>query len=190
MTTTENYEHYTSYLQTRSRLGDIYRRHVLFPRICRELQGKALDIGCGIGDLLAYRPNTTGIDVNPYNVEFCKKRGLEAQTIVDGRYPFPDSAFDSAIANHVIEHLVDPAPLLDEARRVLKPGGILLIGVPGRRGFASDPDHKTFYDLKKLKAVTRDFGFNVNGYFYLPLPVPGLGRLMRQFSLNLVVERS
>jgi SAM-dependent methyltransferase len=190
MATTENYQQYTEYLQTRSRLGDIYRRYILFPRICKALQGAALDIGCGIGDLLAYRPNTTGIDVNPYNVEFCRKRGLIAEPIANGRYPFSENTFDSAVANHVIEHLIDPSPLLFEARRVLKPGGIFLIGVPGRRGFSSDPDHKTFYDLEKLNGVAGNHGFKVTGHFYLPLPLPWLSRAIKQFSLNLVATKN
>jgi hypothetical protein len=50
----------------------------------------------------------------------------------------------------------------------LKPDGILLIGVPGIRGFESDTDHKKFYDEIKLKSVAKKFKFSVSYFFYTP----------------------
>ena len=115
------YRDYTAYLQRTSRVGDLYRRLLLFPVLKRQLVGRAY---CRLRhrDSLAYRENTTGVDINPYNVEACKRRGLDAAAIVNGRYPFSEEVFDSALANHVIEHLADPSPLLNEIHRVLKPG--------------------------------------------------------------------
>ena len=73
----KDYEGYFKYLKKRSRLGYLYRRFWLYPFICRHLQGRAIDIGCGIGDMVAYRPNTTGVDVNPSTVEYCREMGLD-----------------------------------------------------------------------------------------------------------------
>ncbi|MEY4630491.1 MAG: hypothetical protein RIQ81_611 [Pseudomonadota bacterium] len=186
----ESFENYTLYLQQTSRLGNIYRRHLLFPRLCKHLIGRTLDIGCGVGELLAYRSRTVGIDINPHNIEICKQRGLEAQVIENGRYPADDATFDSAIANHVIEHLPDPGPLLSEAYRVLKTGGILMLGVPGVKGFNSDPDHKVYYDLEKLTNCVVAHGFSVSDHFYMPLPVLVLTGYLRQFSLYLICKKT
>ncbi len=50
----------------------------------------------------------------------------------DGRIPYPDSTFDVVISNQVFEHVPDLDAVLDEIRRVLKPGGILLFLFPDR----------------------------------------------------------
>ena len=114
-----------------------------------------LDVGCGIGDMLSYRQNTVGLDVNPLNVDFCQKRQLEAHMMKPDIIPFRDETFDSVLLDNVLEHIEKPSLLFKEIRRVLKPDGILLIGVPGIKGYQSDDDHKVFYDEKKLHVFIR-----------------------------------
>jgi ubiquinone/menaquinone biosynthesis C-methylase UbiE len=43
------------------------------------------------------------------------------------RIDFPDAHFDTVFSNTILHHVPDPEPFLKEARRVLKPGGVLLI---------------------------------------------------------------
>jgi len=160
---------YFEYLSQRSFLGKIYRNFILYPRLNKHLKGKALDIGCGIGDMLSFRPNTIGLDVNPLNINYCKKKKLEAYLMKNGRIPFEDQSFDSLLLDNVLEHIDAPTLLFKEIKRVLKPDGILLIGVPGIRGFESDSDHKTFYDEKKLKSLAKKFKFSVYYLFYMPI---------------------
>jgi len=183
-----NMEQYNEYLQTRSRIGDIYRRFILFPRLNRILMGRVLDVGCGIGDFLDSRPGSYGIDINPLNVAYCRKRGFDAGLIESNQYPAKDHTFDSAIANHVIEHLLDPKPLLTEVKRVLKPNGMFVLGVPGKRGYDTDPDHKTYYELDSLTLALEANGFRVESHFYLPLPLLALTTVMKQFSLYVVAK--
>ena len=165
----EDYKFYFKYLSQRSFLGKIYRNFILFPRLNKYLKGKTLDIGCGIGDMLSYRPNTIGLDINPLNVNYCKKEKLEVFLMKNGCIPFEDRSFDSVLLDNVLEHISKPTLLFNEIKRVLKPGGIILIGVPGIRGFKSDADHKIFYDEMKLKNLARKFNFSVNYLFYTPL---------------------
>jgi SAM-dependent methyltransferase len=160
---------YFEYLMRRSFLGDLYRRFVLYPRLNFHLKGKVLDVGCGIGDMLSYRQNTVGLDVNPLNVAFCQKRQLEAYVMKPDVIPFRDKSFDSVLLDNVLEHIEKPSLLFKEMRRVLKPNGLLLIGVPGHKGFSSDDDHKIFYDEKKLQALAQKNNFNVTQFFYTPL---------------------
>ena len=69
------HDEYFEYLKGRSRLGNVYRKYLLYPALCRRLEGRTLDVGCGIGDMLVHRGNTVGVDVNPRTVEFCKVAG-------------------------------------------------------------------------------------------------------------------
>ena len=153
----------------RSFLGDLYRRYVLYPRLNLHLKGKVLDVGCGIGDMLSYRQNIVGLDVNPLNVAFCQKRQLEAYIMKPDVIPFKDKTFDSVLLDNVLEHIDKPSLLFKEIRRVLKPDGILLIGVPGIRGYQSDDDHKVFYDEKKLHVLAKKNHFKINHFFYTPI---------------------
>lgn len=181
---------YHEYLLTRSTLGHIYRNYVLYPKIVKELSGKALDIGCGIGDFCMFRPNTTGIDINPYNVKYCKERGVKEAYVIENGFPVKDSEFDSALLDNVLEHLEDPSALLDDVKRVLKANGTFVVGVPGIKGYASDPDHKVFYDLEKLKTTVEKHGFKFNHAFHMPLNIPALSKKMRQFCIYGVFKKS
>jgi SAM-dependent methyltransferase len=175
---------YFEHLMRRSFLGGLYRRYVLYPRLNFNLKGKVLDIGCGIGDMLSYRKNTVGLDVNPLNVAFCQKRQLEAYMMKPDVIPFGDESFDSVLLDNVLEHIEKPSLLFKEIRRVLKPDGLLLIGVPGIRGYESDDDHKVFYDEKKLQALAKKNHFNVNHFFYTPLIKSGfLSKSVRQYCI-------
>jgi ubiquinone/menaquinone biosynthesis C-methylase UbiE len=69
---------YFEYLMRRSFLGDLYRRYVLYPRLNLHLNGKVLDVGCGIGDMLSYRKNTVGLDVNPLECRFLSEATIRS----------------------------------------------------------------------------------------------------------------
>lgn len=163
------HEQYFSYLLRRSFVGKMYRQYWLYPRLGRHLGGKTLDIGCGLGDMLAFRSETIGVDVNPLNVEYCNSLGLNAVTMKPDVIPFADDSFDSILLDNVLEHIENPKPLMAEIRRVLRPSGILLIGVPGLKGMTSDLDHKKFYCESALKTLAKEEFFSVKRFFYTPL---------------------
>lgn len=182
---------YFEYLQTRSRLGAFYRRHVLYPRICKRLKGRALDVGCGIGDMLAFRADTQGVDVNPHTVAYCRERGLNALHIAVDRLPQQPSTFDSALLDNVLEHLASPHALLHEIHRVLRPSGVLVVGVPGRKGWNSDSDHKVFYDENSLSTSVSAAGFSRIETFYAPLIRSArLSCTLRQYCIYQVFVRT
>lgn len=178
-----NHADYFAYLRTRSRLGRLYRTYWLYPRLSRLLKGRVLDIGCGIGDMLVFRPGTVGADVNPHTVEWNKQRGLDVHLIVDGKLPFDNEVFDGAIMDNVLEHIADPQALLAEVRRVLRPDAVFVVGVPGQKGFAADSDHKVFYDRHALETCLKQANFSMKHAFWMPLRWKWLDTRLSQYCL-------
>jgi len=164
-----NFNNYFSYLETRSNLGRLYRKYWLYPKLARHLKGSTLDVGCGIGDMLAFRALTTGVDINPHTVAYCNAHDLDARLMQPNILPFPNSYFDSVLLDNVLEHIEEPNKLLKEIGRVLRDNGTLLIGVPGKRGYLSDPDHKINYNELSLKFCLSKVGFQCQKIFYAPL---------------------
>ena len=98
--------------------------------------------------------------------------------------PFEETSFESVLLDNVLEHISEPTPLLAEIRRVLKPQGVVLIGVPGVRGQTSDPDHKNFYDEEALTLKAKNNGFKVIKFFHMPLGRSlFLSRHLRQYCI-------
>jgi SAM-dependent methyltransferase len=114
--------------------------------LCRQLAGmtrlgRLLDFGCGWGNFLSAARETgwdaVGIEVDPAKIDFARKHGLNA---VQGDLlagTFPAGSFDAIIAQQVFEHLYQPAAYLEEIRRLLRPGGIVFIGVPNYGGLSA-----------------------------------------------------
>lgn len=177
-------QQYFEYLQSRSFLGKIYRKYYLYPKLNQYLNGKLLDVGCGIGDMLVYRPNSIGVDINQLDVEFCRQRGCEAYEMPIDKLPFADECFDSVLLDNVIEHILDPVPLLTEIKRVMRKDAVLLVGVPGMKGQSIDPDHKVFYDEKALIDLAGRLGFKVNVMMHTPLWKSAfLSKTVRQYCI-------
>ena len=98
---------------------------------------RILDAGCGSGPLFAALRDrgaiVTGFDKSAGMVELARRRlGDDADLQVadlGSPLPFPDGRFDDVIASLVLHYLEDWAPALAELRRVLKPGGQLIVSV-------------------------------------------------------------
>jgi len=105
----------------------------------RNLRDKVvLDAGCGAGFETNYFSQLAkqihGIDVSKRDIEEARNkysaRNLFFQLGNVERIPYGDSTFDVVYSNWVIEHLENPKIFLDEAHRVIKPGGILILWAP------------------------------------------------------------
>ena len=174
---------YFEYLKTISWKARIYKKFYLYPKISKYLEGYTLDVGCGLGQFVGFRPNTIGADINPNMVQFCRLKGQNAVEIENGVLPFNDGEFDSVNLDNVIEHIVDPSQLLMEIKRVIKTQGRLVVGVPGHRGYLSDSDHKFYYNLQTLKSVAEAHGFDYVSHFYVPFKSAWLEKRVRQYAL-------
>ena len=184
------YQEYFSYLKQRSTLGYLYRNYWLYPKLFRHLRGRVLDVGCGIGDLLRYRKDTIGVDVNPEAVKYCQSQGLDAYLMKADKLPFDSGTFDSIILDNVLEHIEDPAILLREIERVLVVDGCVVFGVPGSKGFASDADHKVFYSKNKLIKVLANSGFVADVIFSMPFSWKYLDKTISQYCIYGVFNKT
>lgn len=97
---------------------------------------RLIDVGCGDGGGLgewakARGCDYLGLDVAEAAVTRARARGLEAQRIDDASHlPLATSSLGIAICLEVLEHLVDPQNAVQELRRVLEPGGLLIASMP------------------------------------------------------------
>jgi len=73
--------------------------------------------------------------------------------------PFKDAVFDAAISTSVLEHVRDPKAVLDEAYRVLKPGGLCYLTVPFIYPFHSSPCDFYRWTLEGIKTIAESSGF-------------------------------
>lgn len=104
-----------------------------------------LDVGCGAGvDLARFAKagaEVTGVDLTPAAIALARdnfsQQGLKgAFDVADGeRLPFADSSFDLVFAHGVVQYTANPQRLVDECRRVLKPGGEAIFQVYNRRSW-------------------------------------------------------
>lgn len=100
----------------------------LMPILGPRRQGRALDIGCGAGDILNVLKHSgwTTVGIEPH-AALAAIAVQQHQMIVEvPREP----AFDLIVLHHVLEHLLSPGGLLKEARGAAAPGAHLLLGVP------------------------------------------------------------
>lgn len=93
---------------------------------------KVLDVACGISTLgLTFSDNVSGFDFNPEAIAICKKKGMNVRYgDVEKKWDYKDGSFDIVIMSHIIEHVKNPDHLLQEAKRVLKKGGIIIVNTP------------------------------------------------------------
>lgn len=96
---------------------------------------EVLDVGCGDGDFLKSLSNRKklGLDLNPAALEKAKDYDfpVRGETLAQQT----DASADAITLFHVMEHLNDPAEILADLVRVLRPGGLLAIAVPNNDGF-------------------------------------------------------
>lgn len=138
---------------------------------------RALDMGCGDGAFTAVMAEAgaqaIGADVAQAALDRAAAQhpGLDFRLIpIEGPLPFADCRFDLVWASEVIEHVADTARWLSEVRRVLAPGGRLLLTTPsharprivlgGIERFSDAlGDHLHLYTRRSLRSLLDEFGF-------------------------------
>jgi SAM-dependent methyltransferase len=146
------------------------RRHVLdvvISQLGLAPGARILDAGCGSGRNmveLARYGHVTGVELSPASVELARRR--QVGEVLQGsvmEMTFADDSFDFAVSLDVIEHLQDDRGALRELRRVVAPGGLLLLTVPAYQRLWSRHDeinhHHRRYNTSTLLAAAQDAGW-------------------------------
>lgn len=175
--------------------------------------GDAVDLGCGTGtytqllDALGFR--VTGIDNAPGLLAIARERlqerpvNLVAGSITE--LPLCDHTQDLALSMGVLQHVDDVPRVLDEMKRVLRPGGLLLIETLNRyslfrflqlclriqRYAAMDAELKR-YSPWRLRQAVQNSGFvnvQLHGFFVLPPPFDRLTETLWRLRFDVLANR-
>jgi SAM-dependent methyltransferase len=147
--------------------ADLFRRYVGGPG------RRVLDVGCRSGALTrAYLPGNevVGVDVDRLALDEAARLGIETHWAdAEEGLPFEDETFEVVVAGELLEHVRDPAALVADARRVLRPGGTFVGSVPngfrlknrlrflaGRKP-ETDPTHLHLFTPDDLRGLLRGF---------------------------------
>ncbi|NEX00919.1 Methyltransferase domain-containing protein [Pseudobutyrivibrio sp. NOR37] len=111
-----------------------------YPYIASELEKEEyedlLDCGCGTGPMISllYEKDSskkyTGLDITPRMIEVAKNKNLEGVNWVVGdceNLPFEENSFDAIICSNSFHHYPNPEKFFESAKRVLRPGGRLIL---------------------------------------------------------------
>lgn len=144
-----------------------------------------LDIACGNGfgsNLLANQTKgkVIGGDISAEAVQYSKKKFQQTNlefSVLDGtNLSFPDSFFNTVVSFETIEHTIHYKKMLSEFKRVLKPGGLLVLSTPNilvnsPSGIVTNPFHTQEFKLEELISIVQNefsdfkiFGQKYNRY--------------------------
>ena len=167
--------------------------------------GRVLDAGCGRSLFTEIRPDwpfeIVAADVDLGVLASRRAAFPQVRWVAADAHPLPfrDATFDGLFAGELIEHLPDPLPGVREFRRVLAPGGRLILTTPNRRRLANrvdrserpySPDHLSELSYDEVVSLLRAAGFEVLHATGLHLelllnwlsPLPKLDRLQRGWN--------
>jgi SAM-dependent methyltransferase len=178
----------------------LFARELL--RLDLPLDAPVLDIGSGTGSNLRMLKglgfnNVCGLDASPEAIAFCEAKSLGP--VRQGRaesLPFPDGHFRLVLATDVIEHIEDDLHALREIRRVLVPGGHLLLTVPAFQSLWGLQDvvgrHRRRYRLSPLLRLLRDAGIvPLHAYYFnylLFVPIWAARQVIRHLNKRIASE--
>jgi ubiquinone/menaquinone biosynthesis C-methylase UbiE len=167
--------------------------------------GRLLDVGCGMGRLLAKLPNYEryGMDISAGYLEHAIKGGAEVCLSKVEDMPYHDEYFDTVVCTDVLEHVLDINASITQLFRVLKSGGHLVIRVPYRENLEPYLQPEYPYQMAHLRNFD-EFGLRLlfekifsgsvvedvrgpylehDAYFKWPIRFHGLG-FMRRLGLR------
>lgn len=127
-----------------------------------------IDVGAGTGgmlDRIAPLCDAWGVEYSPDGAAFCQSRGVRVLRGGLPHLPLATDRFDLALSMDVFEHVEDDVAAMTDVRRVLRPGGRLIMTVPALQWLWSRHDealhHHRRYDRSMLETRLKQAGFRV-----------------------------
>lgn len=202
--TSENYAYWAEHIfpaseQTRRRkIHTPWLDRVLgFCRTAEVPMGTLVEIGPGFGTFASLASESgafervVAIEPTPELAEACRNRGVEVIELRVEDVHDEIDAVDVVVSFETIEHLFEPADLVRQAARLLKPGGLLILSCPNGEGFdiatlgpealAVDPEHVNLFNPSSLGLLLAAHHFEV-------IEVTTPGRLDAEFVRTAALE--
>ena len=110
-------------------------------------KGKGLEIGVGTGRFAKPFNIKIGVEVSREMAKIAEKRGIKVIIAKGEDLPFKEEDFDFILINTVLEFAENPKKMIEEAKRVLKEGGKIIIGIIDKDSFLGK-----IYEEKKQKS--------------------------------------
>ncbi len=137
--------------------------------------GRGIEIGVGSGRFAAPLGIEVGIDPSPAMLAYAAARGIRTIEAAAENLPFSAGSFDYALVVTTICFVDSPAHMLAETRRVLKPGGRLVIGFIdkesdlGQDYLAHQAENvfyrsAIFYSAAEVRRLVRQAGFSIDAW--------------------------
>jgi dolichol-phosphate mannosyltransferase len=158
------------------------KRHDIILRFASQ-EGSICDVGCGSSRILADLPQAIGVDMRHDKLAFMRRTNRFLTRANGMVLPFRDDEFDCVVCSEVIEHIPEEnGRLIDELTRVLKPGGILVLGTPDYGGWqwpliewiygkvapgAYADEHVTHYTFASLSDALTQRGYEILDHDYI-----------------------
>jgi len=149
-----------------------YMSELLALRPFVPLTGRGLEIGVGSGRFAAPLGVQVGIDPSRAMLARARARGVEVFAGIAEHLPFADDSFDHALVVTTLCFVDSPEAMLAQARRVLRPGGVLVMGFIDRdsalgRRYESHREASVFYrdatfhSASEVERLVIDAGFSI-----------------------------
>ncbi|HPT18489.1 MAG TPA: class I SAM-dependent methyltransferase [Methanothrix sp.] len=141
-----------------------YQSEVLALRNIIPAEGTGLEVGIGTGRFAEPLGIRTGVEPARAMAEIARKRGIDVHEARAEALPFQDESFDFLLMVTTICFLEEPLQALAEAKRVLKPGGAIIIGMIDRNSpLGKDYERRKatskFYKYARILSVDQVMGW-------------------------------
>lgn len=158
-------------------------------------RGNGLEIGVGTGRFAHALGITTGIDPSKNMIRIARKRGIDVRLGSGEQLSFKNSTFDYVAIIITICFVNDPEKVLQEARRVLKKNGRIIMGIIDKDSFLGEFYQKkksvfykkaNFFNVKEITDLLKNTGFYKFSYYQtlykLPAEIKSVERPRKGFG--------
>jgi ubiquinone/menaquinone biosynthesis C-methylase UbiE len=189
----KNYKRYDEWYD-RNRFVYLSELNVLKKALPKK--GKGLEIGVGTGRFASKLGIPYGIDPSSNMLKIAWKRGINVQVARGEELPFEDSTFDYVLITITLCFVKDPRKVLVEAKRVLKKGGKIIVGIVDSNSFLGKYyreekesvfyKNARFFGIEELTGLLSALQFNKFSYYQtlydLPEKIDSVQKIKKGFG--------